>query len=421
MTSTRVDRSALPAVAVLHDVGSASPLTVRAAARDLCRLVFLHDGAQAPNLDQLQLLASGSEVIDIEGMQEKQVALALSSRGVAGVVTFSEYRIRQTASIAAMLNLPGMPPAVAETLTDKELQRRALSAAGVDATRYRAVGRDISSVVASAGFPAVLKPRSGAGSAFTFRIDSEEQLSAVLEMVPPDVGLIAEELLLGDPGYAQRGIGDYVSVESVHTAGRSTQVCITGKLPLEDPFREAGMFLPHALDDETAALVLELERKATSALKVRHGVTHTEVKLTVDGPRLIEVNGRLGGYVPEILRRATGVNLVRTSLEISMGRIPEIPPLAFEGVTYQVFLPVPAGSRGTFRRANGMDEIAGLPGVLQAELTVEPGTRVDWTRGTQSNVGSVYGSAEDLAGFTQSASAIRAALDVEIEQGSHVG
>ena len=42
------------------------------------------------------------------------------------------------------------------------------------------------------------------------------------------------------------------------------------------------------------------------ALGVSTGCLHTEVKFTPDGPEIIEVNGRVGGGVPEMLERAAG-------------------------------------------------------------------------------------------------------------------
>ena len=49
------------------------------------------------------------------------------------------------------------------------------------------------------------------------------------------------------------------------------------------------------------------------------GGSHTEVKLTPDGPRVIEVNGRLGGGIPEMLFQASGESIMRLSMRIALG------------------------------------------------------------------------------------------------------
>ena len=65
--------------------------------------------------------------------------------------------------------------------------------------------------------------------------------------------------------------------------------------------------------------MLDLATAALRALGVRTGGFHTEIKLTPDGPRVIEVNGRLGGGVPEMLLQASGESLMRLSMRVALG------------------------------------------------------------------------------------------------------
>ena len=58
---------------------------------------------------------------------------------------------------------------------------------------------------------------------------------------------------------------------------------------------------------------------AIEALDVHSGCLHTEIKLTPEGPRVIEVNGRIGGGVPEMLYRAAGVKIVELTLQLALG------------------------------------------------------------------------------------------------------
>jgi len=63
--------------------------------------------------------------------------------------------------------------------------------------------------------------------------------------------------------------------------------------------------------------VPDLATAATKALRVRTGFLHTEIKVTPSGPRVIEVNGRLGGGLPNLLQQAAGFDLLR-----ALGRDP---------------------------------------------------------------------------------------------------
>ena len=65
--------------------------------------------------------------------------------------------------------------------------------------------------------------------------------------------------------------------------------------------------------------MLEVATAALHALGVRTGGFHTEIKLTPDGPRVIEVNGRIGGGVPEMLFEASGVSIFNLSMRVALG------------------------------------------------------------------------------------------------------
>ncbi|MER7759333.1 ATP-grasp domain-containing protein [Streptomyces sp. NPDC097619] len=391
---TTAARPAPPRAGVCYDLGSATPNDIVAAAHRLCEVVFVADFDRPGAAAARTALHELAEVVDLTGLDPDARITRLKEADLSGLLTYSEYLLGETARLAEGLGLPGHPTALVPALVDKLVQRRILAEAGVQATRCTVIGEDPAEALAHTGLPAVIKPRIGAGSLHTTRVDTAEEFLATAAARPDGLEFVAEQLLVGDPTAAGEAWGDYVSVESVHTPNGSRQVCVTGKFPLAEPFRETGMLLPHTLGPDTEAAVLALEAAAVRALGIRHGLTHTEIKLTPEGPRIIEVNGRLGGYVPEILRRATGINLVRAALETALGTEPRIPPARHRGVTYQYFL-APPPVAGTLLDVEGLDELAALPGVRSVEAHAAPGRRVDWREGTQSHLGIVYGTAPD--------------------------
>ena len=92
-----------------------------------------------------------------------------------------------------------------------------------------------------------------------------------------------------------------------------------GRFPLADPFRETGNFIPAIFDPDTEGALLQLVDDAVRALGIRDSVIHTEIKLTADGPRLIEVNGRLGGRPPFVLETVSPVNLFAVTCQVAAG------------------------------------------------------------------------------------------------------
>ncbi|MFD8478108.1 acetyl-CoA carboxylase biotin carboxylase subunit family protein [Kitasatospora sp. NPDC059673] len=387
----------LPLLAVVYDLGAVGPAEIVAAARGLCRVILLCDPARPHVAGILPELRRFADVLET-GADPEQNARTLAELTPDGITTFSEYAIRTTADLAARLGLPYHDGPTASRLTDKYLQREALAAAAVDAVRCVAVRQrpEIDRALAEVGAPAVVKPRRGAGSRATHRVDTTAELADLLTVLTTDgeEEYVVEELLAGDPAAAGAEWGDYVSVESLVRDGEVRHVCVTGKFPLAEPFREVGQFLPGVLPAGLAERCTALTERALRALGVTVGVTHTELKLTDRGPRVIEVNGRIGGYVNDVLNRSAGYNLLAAALRTALGLpLPDGGP-AFRQVAFRRYLVAPATARQVLS-LDGAEAIGAIPGVQYVEWRATPGAPLDWRDGTQGCLGVVYGIARD--------------------------
>ena len=157
---------------------------------------------------------------------------------------------------------------------------------------------------------------------------------------------------------------------------------MTGKFPLAEPFRETGMMLPATLPPDWTGRVLDTTTMALRALGVVCGVTQTELKLTTAGPRVIEVNGRTGGYIPWLLHRGCGTDLVRLALAAALGTLGEVPTADPTCVPYQYF-PAPPAEAKLLAAVGGVDRVRHLPGVERVDVRLAPGSPVDARLGTQ--------------------------------------
>ncbi|MEO6114776.1 MAG: hypothetical protein ABIP33_00165, partial [Pseudolysinimonas sp.] len=137
-------------------------------------------------------------------------------------------------------------------------------------------------------------------------------------------------------------------VEVVMADGRPVVLAVTGKLPLLPPFREPGQFWPSHLPAAEKAEVCEFVLRAVRALGIEVGALHVEVKLCPDGPHILELNGRLGGFIPELFRPA-GVDLIALAALAALGRAPtaavldEREPIEIGWVRFQHSSLVPPG------------------------------------------------------------------------------
>jgi len=292
---------------------------------------------------------------------------ALAAFKADGITTYAEL-IPETAAIAASLDLPFHSTSVATGLSDKLIQRQRLGAAGIRPVSYQPLDTvaDIARIEQAIGYPLVIKPRVGGGSRHVHSVHCRTELLRVLSIVAPEgtaAGLIAEELVPGDPDCPA---GDLVSVESVVHRGAVRTFAITGKFPQVPPFRETGNFWPAAIDGQTRSAIELATDQVLAALNVCHGVVHTEFKLTAEGPRLIEVNGRLGGMIAELAARASSVDLIRLIADLACGDpIQPFDPLdsAASPVTFQYHCQPPPDT-SWFERINGVADARAQPGVV---------------------------------------------------------
>lgn len=390
-----------PRIAVVYDFGSASPTQIAKGLLEVAQVVFVvgdspHARSVMPLLEQYG--------------QVRRLDEALASAGTAwsadGIVTFSERMLPTTARLARLLDLPYHTPDCASALTDKERQRRCLAAGAVDAVRFATAGDAdaLAAALAEIGYPAVVKPRRGEGSCHTYLVRDREEGDTLLRRLRadwPDSGiesgpvvLMVEEFLAGAP--AHPGIGDYVSVESAVQDAAVRHMAVTGKFPLIAPFRECGHYWPAALDPDATERIETLTTRALTALGVRHGITHTEIKLTPDGPRIIEVNGRLGGGIAQLAQWACGHDLIAAAGRIALGQSGHIPRLDPPGVHFQFHHASPRRSRRV-TRIDGHRAVDALDGVFRYSRVRLP---ADVPELSTSWFDTLLGRADTHAGMT---------------------
>jgi biotin carboxylase len=213
-----------------------------------------------------------------------------------------------------------------------------------------------------------------------------------------------------DPRFAS-----YLSLESVVSYGRISHVAITGRFPLADPFRETGNFIPAAVRPSLYQPLIELTDAAIETLGITTGVLHTEIKLTSAGPKLIEVNGRLGGRPPFVLQSVSDINLFRVACEIALGTPTTFPDFAScRGVGYWRMLQPPLTARRV-RSVRGLAAISEAPHVNSLRLNRPPSDTVDWREGTDGQVVTVQGHVDDFAELADAIAFIDRTVEIDYD------
>lgn len=394
-----------PRLVVVYGHRSLDVMQICEAARDWCDLIWLVDRADPSVAAVRPILSRFGPVVDALGDPPDQVAAALRAHSPDGLTTFYDTGMERVAEIAGELRVRFHSPEVARRLEDKLHQREALRAAGLPtpatvALPERADRDTVQQLGASITYPAVLKPRRASGSWHMFSVASVRELAEIWDQLAADEPeeLLLEEYLPDGPAMPGGFEADYVSVETVVEAGKMRHLAITGRFPLAPPFRETGFFIPATVATSQRTEVLELAGETLRALGVQVGSAHTEIKLTAQGLRVIEVNGRIGGGVPDMLRLAAGVDIVKLAMRAALGLTGGVDGLpATSGVAYRFFYQPPT-SACRLVAVDGLERLKALPGVESVYLHHPPGTQIDSRHGTRTYLFAVVGLAADHAG-----------------------
>lgn len=272
---------------------------------------YISGATVLPSMDTGQLVAAARNLA--------------AAQPVAGVLTWDEALIVSAARVAEELGLPGAGPEAVQRCRDKYQTRRALDAFGVPQPRFALVSNLDQALLAAEdlGYPVVLKPRSAAGSYGISLVTDSEQLAARF-------AFSREATMPGAPQYEMAVlVEEYVdapeiSIDSAVFRGTVIPVFLAHKeLGYAPYFEEVGHYVSHTdplLSDPEMRRVLW---DTHAALGYAHGWTHAEFKLTATGPKVIEVNGRLGGdMIPYLGMRASGINPGLAAADVACGRRP---------------------------------------------------------------------------------------------------
>jgi glutathione synthase/RimK-type ligase-like ATP-grasp enzyme len=394
----------LPTLAYVYDPLSFAPLSIVEAAEDVCHFLWIVDNSKPDASLTTRLLRKFGPVVDSSESDFESVVTAVRAHEPDGILSMHDADLVWTARLAQELQLPFHSLDTAQKLTDKHAQRDALAAAGLVVPMFRVLPRnataaEVASIASTFSYPAVLKPRWGQASRNTLPISSFSQLLATLEETE---GLDTEDYVL--EGYVPdagkdlggRGFANFVSVESVVEGGRVEHATVSARTPFRWPFRETGYFTPSALTPELEADVFHIATTAAQALGVVVGCLHTEIKLTDDGPVIIEVNGRPGGGMSEMLERASGFSILRAALCLAVGDPVELHgPIVCSRVGYLLYV-FPENEVEWIDLVEGLPALRDVEGVDEIVLVRGPGQRIDWREGSEAHVFHLTGTTRDL-------------------------
>ncbi|WP_448567128.1 ATP-grasp domain-containing protein [Thalassotalea ganghwensis] len=245
-----------------------------------------------------------------------------------GVSTVCDYYVETVADVAKALNLPQAFSSNVGVERRKHLVRLALDKANLPNPKFAICTnwQDAVNAAKDIGYPLIIKPSDLASSAHVTLAHDETELKVAFDTLAKfthNFRAQARDALWLLEEYME---GEEVSVEAVTFEGKTHIIGITDKSLTGFPyFIEDGHMFPADLPSEQVDIIVDYVTKALAAVGHDNGISHTEVKLTEHGPRLVEINPRPGGnYIAELIQAVTGIDFLDTHIKLALAQAPDL-------------------------------------------------------------------------------------------------
>ena len=310
---------------------------------------------QAPGFE----FADRRAVVSTE--DEPAIGMLAAAEQIDGVIAPGiDWPVAIAARIAARFGLQHpLSPETAALAVSKPRQRERLAEAGVPQPTWRVVTHDPGDLEV----PCVVKPPDRQGQKGLTLVHDP---SALAEAIATAIGVsrggaaLVEELIEGPE----------VTVNAFSSDGEFHPLTVTDRLTADPP--AFGVALAHAWPSEQGVSgAVEAARAAASAIGIDNGPTYTQVVLSSEGPKVMELAARLGGgHDAELCQVALGVDLNGLALAAALGEPASVPaPHLVEGACVR-FLVAPSGLLGA---VDGVEQAGAIEGVVEARVYRRPG------------------------------------------------
>jgi carnosine synthase len=259
-------------------------------------------------------------------------ALTVEAVRPDAVLTFWETRVPVATRAAAALGLPANPVEAVDVARSKLRTREVSERVGLPTPRSQRVQSldELYAAAADVGLPAVVKPEFGASAVGCVRVDSLESLAGIYWIVRRELETTTVvDLRAGNDLVVEEYLdGVEFDVDLILEGGRCVFSSVSQNWPTAEPsFQETGLHCPPDHGSRAVRRLVELSVQTVQAFGFLRGVLHVEGKCTAKGPRIVEVNARMGGgRIHQVVEAVWGVDLIEAHLRAALGLAQELAP-----------------------------------------------------------------------------------------------
>jgi biotin carboxylase len=247
-----------------------------------------------------------------------------TGRRPAAVVPVNDFVLMSGLAVATHYGLPYLSQDTIEGCREKDRLKRRLAAADVPVVTSQKFtsAAELAALAQAIGYPVVIKPLNFGGSGGVVRLDGPAEIETKFGETLRHVQAYARKYNASDSEFV---VEPYivslceVSVEVINAGGRHQALVVTDKyLSAEPHFSEVGHRIPSRDHDSDA--LKRLAERACAAMGVTLGMAHVEIKITADGPVVLEIGPRpAGDGIMDLAERSTGQNCYEWHCQAYLG------------------------------------------------------------------------------------------------------
>lgn len=318
---------------------------------------------------------------------EKVLSVAKKHR-INGIITVaSDMPMRTVATVCEEMGLVGISKETAFNATNKGAMRKSLAAGGVPIPEFVEVGTKeayMKAIETISSPKIIVKPVDNAGSRGVSLLENRGNM----EEIHKAYDYAKENSRNGNVMVEEYMEGPEVSVETLSVEGVCHVIQITDKLTTGAPhFVEMGHNEPSMLPAEIKKQIEEITKAANKAIGIEFGPSHTEVKITPSGLKIVELGARLGGdfITTNLVPLSTGVDMVECCIKIALGEKPDLEKKFDKGSAIRYM----ETGIGTIKEIHGIDEAYEVPGVSWISMIHGVGEKAVEIKNSVERVGFV--------------------------------
>lgn len=326
---------------------------------------------------------------------------------IDGVMTSgTDQPVYTAAEVASSLNLPFfLSLQTAKAVTNKRDMKNNFRKHNIPTVKFKILAKNFSAVELDGfNFPVVIKPLDGQGQRGVFKLNS---LTEIRDRFLEVLEFSREEEILIEEYYDSKEI----TVSGWVHKGQLYILTVTDRIRYENSLH-IGVCTAHIFPSSFLRgyyqEIMEISRKIVQSFKIKNGPIYFQMLIGDEGIKVNEIACRIGGaYEGDFMPHLTGVDIMDLMVDLSLADDLEIKHLQDykllnnkKWLSVQLFFARP----GRIGRMSSVDELTGLPAVMQAGFNFSQGDRIGKIENATERAGYFIVEGKNRAGLKENIS-----------------